>query len=250
MAYITVNGAPDIPEPLVTLGRFPRTVKRTFTAHPQRRSPTIPPVAHLLDALKNWVVNFIPSGAGGYGAVFFLMVLESACIPIPSEITMPVAGLLASQGKLSLALVIAVGVLANLVGSLISYAVGRSGGRALLVRYGRYILVKPHDVERADEWFARYGPPAVFFSRLLPVLRTFISLPAGVARMDLRRFSILTVIGCIPWVTALAVAGYYLGSNWQKVLTYTRPVEYLVIAAVVVGAGVWLVRRMRSRAAV
>jgi membrane protein DedA with SNARE-associated domain len=206
-------------------------------------------VAHLLDALKTWVVNFIPHGGGGYAAVFALMVLESACIPIPSEITMPVAGLLASQGSLSLPLVIADGVLANLVGSLISYAVGRSGGRALLLRYGRYVLIKPHDVERADDWFARHGPSAVFFSRVLPVIRTFISLPAGVAKMDIRKFSVLTVLGCLPWVTVLAVAGYYLGANWEKVLTYTRPLEYVVLAAAVVVVALWLFRRIRAGAA-
>jgi membrane protein DedA with SNARE-associated domain len=208
-------------------------------------------VAHILDAIKTWVVNVIPYGLGGYGVVFALMLLESACIPIPSEITMPVAGLLASQNHLSLVPVIVVGVVANLTGSLVSYAVGRGEGRSLLLKYGRYILVKPHDIERADEWFARYGPPAVFFSRLLPVVRTFISLPAGVARMDVRKFSLLTVLGCIPWVTALTVAGYVLGANWQKVLTYTRPLEYAVLAAIVVGAALWLVRRRKeSRAAV
>jgi membrane protein DedA with SNARE-associated domain len=208
-------------------------------------------VAHILDAIKTWVVNVIPYGLGGYGVVFALMLLESACIPIPSEITMPVAGLLASQHHLSLVPVIVVGVVANLTGSLVSYAVGRGEGRSLLLKYGRYILVKPHDIERADEWFARYGPPAVFFSRLLPVVRTFISLPAGVARMDVRKFSLLTVLGCIPWVTALTVAGYVLGANWQKVLTYTRPLEYAVLAAIVVGAALWLVRRRKeSRAAV
>jgi membrane protein DedA with SNARE-associated domain len=208
-------------------------------------------VAHILDAIKTWITNIIPYGLGGYGVVFALMLLESACIPIPSEITMPVAGLLASQHHLSLVPVIAVGVLANLAGSLLSYYVGRGEGRSLLMKYGRYVLIKPHDIERADEWFARYGPPAVFFSRMLPVVRTFISLPAGVAKMDVKKFSLLTVLGCIPWVTALTVAGYVLGANWQKVLTYTRPLEYAVLAAVVAGAALWLVRRRKaSRATV
>lgn len=203
-------------------------------------------MAHLLTSLKSWIEHVIPWGFGGYLTIFVLMLLESACIPIPSEITMPVAGLLASEGHLSLVLAIVAGVAGNLAGSLISYAVGRGEGRGLLMRYGRYILVKPHDVERADAWFARYGQPAVFFSRLLPVLRTFISLPAGVARMDLRRFVLLTVVGCSIWVSALAVAGYELGSNWDKVLTYTRPLEYLVVLAVAAGIALWLVRRMRA----
>src|SRR2546423_1558181 len=153
------------------------------------------------------------------------MLLESACIPIPSEITMPVAGLLASQHHLSLVPVIAVGVLANLAGSLLSYYVGRGEGRSLLMRYGRYVLIKPHDIERADAWFARYGPPAVFFSRMLPVVRTFISLPPGLARMAVRKFSLLTVLGCIPWVTAPTGAGHVPGAHCQKVPTYSRPLE-------------------------
>ena len=208
-------------------------------------------MAHLLDSLKTWITNAIPGGAGGYAVIFLLMLAESACIPIPSEITMPVAGFLAYQHRLSLVLVIVVGVLANLAGSLISYAVGRGEGRTLLIKYGRYILIKPHDVERADAWFARYGPPAIFFSRLLPVLRTFISLPAGVAKVDVKKFTLLTILGCIPWVTALTVAGYYLNSRWSDVLKYTRPLEYLVIAGVVALVALWLVRRRKTtRAAV
>jgi len=207
-------------------------------------------VAHLLNSIKHWIETVMPWGGPGYLTVFILMVLESACIPIPSEITMPVAGLLASEHHLSLALAIVAGILGNLVGSLVSYAVGRSGGRSLLMRYGKYILVRPHDVERADAWFARYGPPAVFFSRILPVLRTFISLPAGVARMDLKKFTVLTFLGTLPWVIALGVAGYELGNNWDKVLTYTRPVEYLAVLLVVILIAVAVIRRVRaSRAA-
>ncbi|HYR61687.1 MAG TPA: DedA family protein [Actinomycetota bacterium] len=203
-------------------------------------------MAHLLDSVRQWIVNIIPGGAGGYAVILLLMLAESACIPIPSEITMPVAGFLAYQHKLSLVLVIVVGVLANLAGSVISYAVGRGEGRNLLLKYGRFILVKPHDIDRADAWFARYGPPAVFFSRLLPVVRTFISLPAGVAKMDVKKFSVLTVAGCVPWVTALAVAGYYLNARWKDVLTYTRPLEYAVIVAAVLAAALWLLRRRKA----
>jgi membrane protein DedA with SNARE-associated domain len=206
-------------------------------------------MAHLLDSIKNWIVHVMPWGAEGYAVVFVLMLLESACIPIPSEVTMPLAGLLASQHHMSLAVAITVGVVGNLAGSLISYAAGRSGGRSVLIRYGRFIFVKPDDIERADAWFGRYGAPAVFFSRLLPVLRTFISLPAGVARMDVRKFTVLTVAGTIPWVIALAVAGYELGNHWSRVLTYTRPLEYLgvLVIVAVVAHGLW--RRTRTRAA-
>lgn len=206
-------------------------------------------MAHLLDAIKTWVQNTMPHGGGGYAFIFLLMVLESACVPIPSEITMPVGGLLASQGYLSLPLVIVVGVLGNLVGSLGSYWVGRAGGRTLLLRYGRYILIKPHDVERADAWFERHGTPAVFFSRLLPVLRTFISLPAGVAKVPVKRFSLLTVLGCVPWVAALAIAGDALGNNWQKILKYTHPVTYAVAGILVVLIAIYLIRKARTRSA-
>jgi membrane protein DedA with SNARE-associated domain len=206
-------------------------------------------MAHLLTSLKTWITAAIPWGLGGYAVVFLLMVLESACIPIPSEITMPVAGLLAAEHHLGLIAAMAVGILGNLVGSLISYAVGRAGGRTLLVKYGRFILVRPHDVDRADAWFARYGQPAVFFSRLLPVLRTFISLPAGVARMDVKRFILLTIAGTIPWVVGLTVAGYELGSHWDRVLTYTRPIEYLVVAGLVLAAAIWVLRQVRSGSA-
>src|SRR5207245_10495689 len=126
----------------------------------------------------------------------------------------PVRGFLSYEHHPSLGPAIVVGILANLAGSLVSYAVGRGEGRTLLLKYGRYIMIKPHDIERADDWFARYGPPAVFFARLLPVVRTFISLPAGVAKMDVKKFSVLTVLGSIPWVTALVVAGYELRPNW------------------------------------
>lgn len=216
------------------------------TAHPQGGCPTLRAVAHLLNSVKHWIETVMPWGVPGYFTVFVLMILESACIPIPSEITMPVAGLLASEHHLGLAVAIVAGILGNLVGSLVSYAVGRSGGRALLANYGRYVLIRPHDLDRADAWFARYGQPAVFFSRILPVLRTFISLPAGVARMDLKKFTLLTFVGTLPWVIALAVAGFELGNNWDKVLNYTRPLEYLAVLLIVVLIAVAAIRRVRA----
>lgn len=204
-------------------------------------------MAHLLDAIKTWVENTIPWGGPGYVVIFLLMTVESACIPIPSEITMPFAGLLAFDHHLNIVLAIIAGILGNLAGSLLSYAVGRTGGRVFLERYGKYVLIKPHDIERADVWFARYGTPAVFFSRLLPVLRTFISLPAGVAEVPVRRFTLLTVLGCIPWVTALTVAGYELGNNWQKILKYTHPLTYAVAGILVVLIVIYVIRKVRAR---
>lgn len=202
----------------------------------------------LLDAFKNFIVDFV--GRGGYTGIFVLMALESACIPIPSEVTMPIGGLLAAEGRLSFFWVGMVGALANLAGSWAAYALGRGEGRKLLLRYGKYILIKPHDIERADRWFERYGDSAVFFSRLLPVVRTFISLPAGVARMPLLRFSVLTFLGCLPWSFALAWAGYLLGENWERILPYFEPISYAIAGLLFLIAGVWLVRRLRQKSAV
>jgi len=199
---------------------------------------------HLLDALKTWIENSV--GSSGYMGIFILMLLESACIPIPSEITMPVGGLLAQAGRLSFFWVGMLGAVGNLVGSWIAYAVGRGGGRSLLLKYGRYVLIKPHDVERADIWFERYGDSAVFFSRLLPVVRTFISLPAGVAKMPLLRFSVLTFAGCVPWSFALAWAGYLLGENWKDILPYLDLVTYIIAALVVLVVVIWYARRMKA----
>ncbi|MEO7804865.1 MAG: DedA family protein [Actinomycetota bacterium] len=200
---------------------------------------------HLLDQFKESIVLYV--GAWGYVAIFVLMVLESACIPIPSEITMPVGGLLAAAGRLNFIAVGMIGAVANLVGSWAAYAVGRGGGRQLLLKYGRFILIKPHDIDKADRWFEKFGDRAVFFSRLLPVVRTFISLPAGVARMPLLRFSILTLAGCLPWSFALAYAGFLLGDNWEKILPYTEPVTYGVAVVVAAVIGWWFFKRMRSR---
>lgn len=201
----------------------------------------------LIDSLKDWIVASV--GQGGYAAIFLLMALESACIPIPSEVTMPVGGLLAAEGKLSFFWVGMVGALANLAGSWAAYAAGGGGGRPFLLRYGRYFLVRPHDIERADRFFEKYGDSAVFFSRLLPVIRTFISLPAGVARMPLGRFSILTLLGSLPWSFALAGAGLLLGENWERILPYFEPVTYGVAAVLAGVLAVWLVRRVGERRA-
>lgn len=200
-------------------------------------------MAHLVDSLKEFIVASV--GHWGYIGIFLLMLLESACIPIPSEVTMPVGGLLAAQGNLSFVAVGITGALGNLAGSWIAYWAGRSGGRRLLLKHGKWILVKPHDVERADAWFARYGRPAVFFSRLLPILRTFISLPAGVAEVPFLQFSVLTLLGCLPWSFALAGAGLALGENWQRILPYTEPVSYALGAGLVVVVVAWFVRRTR-----
>ena len=205
--------------------------------------------------MEHFITNFILRH--GYEAVFVLMVLESACIPIPSEVTMLFGGALANatfvatvagaNHYLNFVLVGLMGTLGNLVGSLIAYAVGRAGGRPLIDRWGRYILLRPHEIDRAESWFADHGTAAVFFSRLLPVVRTFISLPAGVAEMPLGTFTVYTVAGCLPWTFALAGAGYAVGSQWKSIDRYFTPVS-IVIAVLLVGAiAWWVVRRVRAR---
>lgn len=184
--------------------------------------------------------SFIESA--GYAAIFVLMVAESACIPVPSEVTMLLGGALAS-GKVSgvhlnLAAVIVIGTLGNLVGSYIAWGVGRTGGRALLERFGRYVLLKDEDLDRAERFFARRGELAVFAGRLVPVVRTFISLPAGVAEMPALRFGVYTLLGCLPWTAALAAAGYALGSNWNSIV-HGFTVATIIIAVLAVAGIAW-----------
>lgn len=189
-------------------------------------------------------------GDWGYLAVFVLMALESACIPIPSEVTMPAGGFLAASGQLNLIVVGLMGVAGNLVGSLVAYAVGATGGRAFVGRFGRYVRLNPHHLERAEAWFQAHGEGTVFWSRLLPVVRTFISLPAGVGRMKLGRFSVYTVAGCVPWSYGLAIGGYELGRNWEKLAKNVEAASIVVAVLIVVTAIAFALRaRRRARAA-
>jgi membrane protein DedA with SNARE-associated domain len=198
----------------------------------------VDPIIH---AMQDWVVRY------GYLAIFLLMLAESACIPFPSEVTMLVGGWYAAEGSLDFFVVGAMGVLGNLVGSWIAYAVGRTTGRSLLDRYGRYVLIRSHDIDRAEAWWQRHGEVATFVSRLLPVIRTFISLPAGMAKMGFWRFSTYTFLGVIPWTFALAWLGVIVKDNWENVLAYFD-VPTLVIGALLVAAGLaFYLRRRRAR---
>jgi membrane protein DedA with SNARE-associated domain len=182
----------------------------------------------------------------GYLAVFLLMLAESACIPVPSELVMPLGGALAAGAvaghRLSLTLVIVAGVAGNVAGSYVAWAVGRWGGQAALRRWGGRLWLREHHLDTANRWFGRYGPRAVLIGRLLPVVRTFISMPAGLAGMRPLRFGIYTTIGCIPWTAALAGAGYAVGASWQQIPNAFHAVTYVVAAIVVVALaiGVWI----------
>jgi membrane protein DedA with SNARE-associated domain len=184
-------------------------------------------------------------GSAGEAAVFLLMVLESACIPIPSEAIMLFAGFSVSKGELSLVGIVVAGVLGNLVGSWIAYAVGYFGRIDLLER-NKLIHISPKHLKWADDWFARYGNATVFFSRMLPIIRTFISLPAGVAKMPFWRFSAYTLLGSIPWVLMLAIVGEKVGDNWEDWRHKLGYLDYVVLAAIVVGVVYLIVKRRRG----
>lgn len=192
---------------------------------------------------------------GGLPAVFLLMALGSACIPIPSEVVMLFAGFaVADPGgsgahhHLTMTGIVLAGLLGTLVGSWVAYAIGRGGRLELMERHGHLIHMGPAQVDRADRWFARYGEMAVLFGRVIPLVRSFVSLPAGVAKMPLPRFSVLTLIGSIPWVLALALAGHALGGDWTSVRKGFEYADYAILALVIVGIGYGIIRR-RGRAA-
>ncbi|HEY4779686.1 MAG TPA: DedA family protein [Solirubrobacterales bacterium] len=185
-------------------------------------------------------------GSAGVVAVFLLMTLESACVLIPSEAIMLFAGFSVANGELTLLGVVAAGVLGNLAGSWIAYAVGYYG-RLDLLEKNKLVHISPKHLRWADDWFARYGTATVFFARMLPIIRTFISLPAGVARMPFWRFSAFTLLGSIPWVLGLALLGEKVGSNWEDWRHKLGYLDYVVLVAIMVGVVYLAVRRRRER---
>ena len=180
--------------------------------------------------------------AMGYLGIVLLMAIESACVPLPSEVIMPFSGYLVSQGRFDLWLTGLAGAVGCVVGSVAAYWVGYYGGRRLVQRYRRYLFISAKDLNRADDWFARYGDATVFFSRLLPVVRTFISLPAGIARMRFGRFCVYTFLGSYPWCLALAYLGERMGTHWEGLRAYFHDFDFVILGVLVLGV-VWWVRR-------
>jgi membrane protein DedA with SNARE-associated domain len=185
----------------------------------------------------------------GFPAVLGLMTLESACIPVPSEVVQLFAGYLVSAHRLGFVAAVSAGVLGNVVGSWIAWGVGYRGGRPFIARYGRYLHVTPERMARADRWFERRGEITVLIGRCLPIVRTFISLPAGVARMPFWRFTLFTLIGCVPWVLALTVIGYEAGPAWERWRHHVEYLDYAVGGAIVLFVGAWVVRTRRHAVA-
>ena len=208
-------------------------------------------VEKIIAFLAKFIISVISHG--GYLGVVALMAIESACIPLPSEIIMPFAGYLVYTGQFNLFWAATAGAIGCNVGSIVAYEIGNYGGRPLVEKYGRYILLNRHDLEVADGFFQRYGAPAVFIGRLLPVIRTFIALPAGIARMPRLKFHIYTFAGSWPWCFALAWAGRYLGEKWNtdpRLKHWLHRLDLVIVAALLLGIAwfVWSHWKNRMRA--
>ncbi len=204
----------------------------------------------MLASVINVLVNFVSGtiGAIGYPGIVVLMAIESACIPLPSEIIMPFSGFLVATGKLNLHAVALAGAIGNLLGSIAAYALGFYGGRPLIVRYGKYILIREHELKIADRFFERWGWATVFFTRMMPIVRTYISLPAGISRMNFTVFCVLTFLGSIPWSYLLTYVGFILGENWKQIEKYTKVLDVIVLAVILILIAFFLFRRRTQRA--
>jgi membrane protein DedA with SNARE-associated domain len=199
-----------------------------------------------MTALIEWVIEelgrFVIAAIStfGYTGIVITMAIESACIPLPSEIIMPFSGYLVSTGQFSMLGVTLAGAVGNVLGSLVAYYAGVWGGRPFVERYGRYFLVSQHDLELADRWFTKHGDAAVLVSRLLPVVRTFISLPAGIARMNVMKFVLFSFVGALPWCYALAFVGLKMGEHWNQLRGYFHHADVVIGLFLAVGLGYFL----------
>jgi len=193
----------------------------------------------IITELSKFVISTI--SLMGYSGILLTMAIESACIPLPSEIIMPFSGYLVTTGQFTMLGVTLAGAVGNVLGSIVAYYAGVWGGRPFVERYGRYFLVSHHDLDVADRWFAKYGEAAVFFGRMLPVVRTFISLPAGIARMNFPRFVIFTFIGALPWCYLLAYVGVRMGEEWDNLRGYFHQFDVVigVVLALALGYFLW-----------
>jgi membrane protein DedA with SNARE-associated domain len=204
-----------------------------------------------MSPLESSILNFIQHAYNlmQWPGVVVLMAVESACIPIPSEVIMPLAGWMLIR-NLSLPIAFnllagALGAIGCTIGSLAAYWVGTKGGRPFLNKYGKYVLITPHDLDRADKWFQKNGDWAIFITRLMPLVRSFISLPAGIAKMRISKFIVYTLAGSFIWCTALSLGGFFLGQNWEKIRTAMRPFDPVIIVLVVILIGLYIYRHIK-----
>ncbi len=206
-------------------------------------------IEQVIALVTHFIINLIQST--GYIGIFLLMAAESALIPIPSEVTMPFAGYLVTLGKFNFLTVVFVGALANLVGSLLAYGLGFWGSetfvRNFITKYGKWFLVSSKEFDHSNKWFRRYGEKIVFLGRILPVVRTYISLPAGVAEMDFWRFSLFTLAGSFIWSYLLTYIGVTLGKNWNSLQIYYRKLELLIIGLIVIGAVYYICNKLKRK---
>ena len=197
----------------------------------------------LIEAIITEISRFVVSmiSTFGYTGIFLTMAIESACIPLPSEIIMPFSGYLVTTGQFTMLGVTLAGAIGNVAGSLVAYYVGVLGGRPFVERYGPYMLVSRKDIEMADRWFAKYGEAAVFFGRMLPIVRTFISLPAGIAGVNIYRFILFTFLGSLPWCYLLAYVGVKMGEHWEQLRDYFHQFDIAIGVglALAIGYFVW-----------
>ncbi|MFA5076104.1 MAG: DedA family protein [Patescibacteria group bacterium] len=201
-------------------------------------------ITFIIDWLVQITVQII--GALGYPGVFLLMLIESCGVPFPSEVIMPFAGFLVAAGRLNFWLVVVLGGLGNLFGSLLAYYVGRVGGRPLIEKYGRYVLISRHDLDLADRWFTKRGDWTVFLGRFLPVIRTYISFPAGIAQMKVGRFSFYTFLGALPWSALFTWLGVKLGNNWELVREKLHDFDMLILGLVILVIVLYVWRHLRQ----
>lgn len=198
----------------------------------------------LTQFLAEHITNFI--NALGYPSVFLLMVAESMVLPVPSEAVMPFAGFLIASGDFTFFGVIFFSTLGSLVGSLISYFIGKWGGRAIILKWGKYLLLNETDLIKTEEFFNKRGELAIFISRFIPVVRHLISLPAGVAKMDLFKFSLYTVIGACLWNSFLMITGFYLKQSWSQIIRYAEIIDVVVVAAIIFGLAYFIKKHLAN----
>jgi len=193
--------------------------------------------------ILDWISNY------GYGGIMLLMALESACMPVPSEIVMPFAGFLVAQGDSGMSLlgIIIAGSLGCTIGSIAAYIFGFYAGRPLILRYGKYILIREKHLITAEEWFEKWGDKATFIARLLPVIRTVISLPAGIAKMNFKKFVFYSFVGSVPWTFMLAYVGYVLGSEWESIKGVFRELDIVVVVAAIAVVAYYAYRMKRNK---